>query len=413
MPFQFILYGGKRRRIQPKSIIKHYMIQKEEVPLLRIVHIQHPAALQETCELLTSQAEIAIDLEFDDMNFAYGRHLSLVQVWAGDTAYLIDAMQLPDIDPLIRVLENERITKIFHSCRNDLLLLSELYDVRIRNVMDTSIMFRLLGEADNDISLKDVVRLKLQIELQKGEQTSNWLLRPLTESQCLYAANDVAFLIPLKDLLLEQLRQANRLGWLQEECTSLECLRYQVDEEQYLRIGKKYRLEAYQLPLLQEIWHFRDRLARKLNKPSYWVFSNETLSKLASNPPQTLETWKQVKGLHAVVKQPVHLQELLMLSGNRSKEPVPVKENPSPRPALPRVGRKTKHRTREARKQLLAALKPVVAEKHGQPIANFFMTNRRCEEIIELGTEKSLSQWQKTILMECCQTHSLDYRIIQ
>jgi ribonuclease D len=391
------------------------MRKKEEAPLLRIAYIQDPEALQQTCGLLRRQAEIAVDLEFDDMNFAYGRHLSLVQVWADNTAYLIDAIHLEDIRPLIEVLEDERVTKIFHSCRNDLLLLSELYQARVRNMLDTGIMYRLLGEGENEISLKDVLKLKLGVELEKGEQTSNWLVRPLTESQCRYAANDVVYLVKLKNLLFHQLEQANRLGWMEEECRALENIRYQPDEEAYLRVGKKFRVPFPLLPLLKAFFLFRERLARDLNKPTYWVINNETLCKLVGDPPKTAEAWKQVKGVHAVVKHPAHIRELLQMaqSGNNSSPAV----NHPPKPAMSREKRKSgnrhKHLTREARKQLLTALKPVVAAKHGQHIANFFMTNRRCEEIIEQGSEKSLNQWQKQILMECCQTHSLDYRIIK
>lgn len=392
------------------------MKRKEETPLLRVAYIQDPAALQEICELLRKQAEIAVDLEFDDMNFAYGRHLSLVQVWADNTSFLIDAVHLENLSPLWQVLEDERITKIFHSCRNDLLLLSEVYKICVRNVLDTGIMYRLLGEGENEISLKDVLKGKLDVELEKGEQTSNWLVRPLTDSQCRYAAYDVAYLIPLKNLLQEQLAKADRLGWMEEECVALESLRYQHDEEAHLRVAKKYRVPPLLMPFFKELYAFRDRLAKELNKPTYWVFSNDTMSKLALNPPKTAEEWKQLKGVHAVVKQSAHVNELLQLAKN-AKPAMPAYSS-SGRPVVSardkrKAGNRQKHLTREARKELLAALKPVVAEKHGLHIANFFMTNRRCEEIMEQGSDKILNQWQKDILIECCKDHSFDYKILQ
>jgi ribonuclease D len=391
------------------------MKKKEEAPLFRIAYIQEQTALQETCELLLQQTEIAVDLEFDDMNFAYGRHLSLVQVWAENTSYLIDAIHLEDLRPLWQIMENEQISKIFHSCRNDLLLLSELYQVCARNVMDTGIMYRLLGEGENEISLKDVLKLKLGVDMEKGEQTSNWLVRPLSDSQCRYAANDVAYLIELKDLLHRQLLNINRQAWLEEECRVLESIRYQYDEEAHLRVAKKYRVPPHLLPFLKNLFGFRDRLARELNKPSYWVFSNDTLSKLVLNPPKTAEEWKQLKGVHAVVKQTAHVEELLRLT--KTAQAAPLAQLTSERTGVSREKRKSsnrqKHLTREARKELLAALKPVVAEKHGLHIANFFMTNRRIEEIMDQGSDKILTQWQKDILIDCCNDQALDYRIIK
>jgi ribonuclease D len=170
------------------------------------------------------------------------------------------------------------------------------------------------------------------------------------------------------------------------------------------------------VPFFKELYFFRDRLAKELNKPTYWVISNDTMSKLVLNPPKTAEEWKQVKGVHSVVKQSAHVQELLQLAKNA--KPVLSALNSSGQSVVPardkrKAGNRQKHLTREARKELLATLKPVVAEKHGLHIANFFMTNRRCEEIMEQGSDKILNQWQKDILIECCKDHLLDYRIIQ
>src|SRR4051812_6492453 len=67
---------------------------------IRLVTTQ--TELEEACQILSKHSELAFDLEFDDMRYFYGRTLSLIQVFDGETAFLIDAVSLENIDPLLR-----------------------------------------------------------------------------------------------------------------------------------------------------------------------------------------------------------------------------------------------------------------------------------------------------------------------
>src|SRR5688572_11537882 len=91
---------------------------------IRIIATQED--LKEACEILSKHTELAFDLEFDDMRYCYGRTLSLVQVFDGEIVFIIDAVKLEIIDPLLRNFENDHLLKIFHSSWNDLMLLSKL-----------------------------------------------------------------------------------------------------------------------------------------------------------------------------------------------------------------------------------------------------------------------------------------------
>src|SRR5688572_12780631 len=181
-----------------------------------------PEELVAACETLSKHTELAFDLEFDDMRYFYGRTLSLVQVFDGETVFIIDAVALKNIDPLLRIFENEKLEKIFHSSWNDLMVLSELYGCQLKNVVDTSILYRMLGHSENSISLKNLIKTYLDIDLEKGEQSSNWISRPLSDSQILYAAKDVIYLHKVTHLLKHELEAAGRLEWAVEECKALE-----------------------------------------------------------------------------------------------------------------------------------------------------------------------------------------------
>ena len=177
-----------------------------------IHYLTTAAAIAEAAAHFATLPRIGIDLEFDDMRYRYGRHLALVQVFDGREVYLIDPLPLePDmaagLEPLFAVCRNPAVAKVFHSCKSDILLLDELFGVHCRNIVDTSVQFTLLALEDNNISLGRLIQSELGFEVDKGEQKSNWLKRPLTEAQKEYAANDVLYLFELTDRLAVRLQE--------------------------------------------------------------------------------------------------------------------------------------------------------------------------------------------------------------
>ena len=58
--------------------------------------------------------------------------------------------------------------------------------------------------------LKDLVKELLSVDLSKEQQSSDWGAPELTEKQLAYAANDVAYLHRLKDVLDTMLAREGR-----------------------------------------------------------------------------------------------------------------------------------------------------------------------------------------------------------
>jgi ribonuclease D len=52
--------------------------------------------------------------------------------------------------------------------------------------------------------LKTMAKLKLGLDIPKEEQDSNWMLRPLRDSQISYASRDAALLLPLLRILADE-----------------------------------------------------------------------------------------------------------------------------------------------------------------------------------------------------------------
>jgi ribonuclease D len=155
---------------------------------------------------------IAVDSE--TMGLQGGRdRLCLVQLSAGDGhAHLV---QLPLADyaalNLRRLLADPERLKLFHYARFDLGVFRRYLDVDCRPVYCTKIASRLVRTYTDRHGLKDVVRDLLGIDLDKGEQSSDWGADTLSETQKAYAARDVLHLHDLRARLDAMLLREGRM----------------------------------------------------------------------------------------------------------------------------------------------------------------------------------------------------------
>ncbi|QJX45777.1 ribonuclease D [Hymenobacter taeanensis] len=375
------------------------------------------AQVQQLAETLQAAPRIAIDLEFDDMRHRYGRNLALIQLFDGQSAFLLDPLPLTnpahDLEPLWAILRDPAVEKIFHSCKSDILLLDELYSVHVRNITDTSVQYTLLAEADNNISLGRLIQAELGIEVDKGEQKSNWLKRPLTDAQKEYAANDVIYLFELADRLSAKLAALGRTEWAEQENAALEEVRYVRDERPYMRNAGKYRIMPNELPLFRDLYMLRDQIARDLDRPPYMIFANDRLAELVRDTPRNLNDWKAARGLHPELKRTPYLDQLVALSpDNFVSRPEPPLSGEQRRFPFRRRLTGDKAAQADAREQLLTQLKNHITTDANGFVANLVLSNRLIADIVEQGAEQSLRPWQKTILRETAERHGLDYNQI-
>jgi ribonuclease D len=356
---------------------------------------------------------IGIDLEFDDMRHRYGRHLALIQVFDGQEVYLIDPLELSDmaagLEPLFKVLRDPAVAKVFHSCKSDILLLDEVFSVNCRNIVDTSVQFTLLAAEDNNISLGRLIQAEMGFEVDKGEQKSNWLKRPLTEGQKEYAANDVLYLFELTDKLTARLADLGRLQWAVEENEALEAVRYGRDDVRpWARNATKYKISPQEMPLFRELYLLRDQVARQLDRPPYHVLSNDRLAELTRHPIQTAAELRGANGLHPELKRAPYAEQLINLGTADLAPDAPLPAEQRRFPFRRRLSGPAAARA-EARETLLTTLKAHLSADHGAVMANMVLSNRLIAEVIEQGTEGALRPWQQQLLRESAERHGEDY----
>lgn len=167
---------------------------------LPIRMVDSPEALAEALPHWHGTNLLAVDGEFS----LTGMHhcvLALLQVATHDQVWLVDPLAIPELmKPALEAMA--AVPWILHDFSGDGVVFKRLYGVVPDSVMDTMLLARALGYEQP--GLKTMARLKLGVEIPKEEQDSNWMSRPLRDSQISYAARDAALLLPLLRALGEE-----------------------------------------------------------------------------------------------------------------------------------------------------------------------------------------------------------------
>ena len=155
--------------------------------------------------------DIAVDTEAMGLNNKRDR-LCVVQLSDGNgDAHLVQfapgAYSAPN---LIGLLTDPKRVKIFHFARFDLAIMRYYLGVRVAPAYCTRTASRLVRTYTDKHGLKELVRELLGVDLSKEQQSSDWGAPELSEKQLAYAANDVAYLHRLKEVLDTMLAREGR-----------------------------------------------------------------------------------------------------------------------------------------------------------------------------------------------------------
>jgi ribonuclease D len=242
--------------------------------------------------------EIALDLEFDQNRYAYGTTLCLIQVNCDGNTYILDPLSDINLHHFYRdVIENEKIEKIIHAPSEDIRIMQS-FGIYPKSIFDSERCAKLLNFSRT--SLASVTNILLNVTLDKSEQTSNWLKRPLSDKQIEYAALDVLYLRSLKKILLQLANDRGIVEWLQEENAAWSTFRVDVSEESNMRVSKKEtsRLSEFEIHCYRELLTLRDKYSRNVNKPPHFVIPKELLIDMClsknKNVPIIFKTRREV-----------------------------------------------------------------------------------------------------------------------
>lgn len=292
--------------------------------------VSTPAALDALVSELAGVEELAVDTEFHRER-SYYPHLALVQIaWRGGTA-LVDPLAL-DVSPLAKVLCSGALT-VMHAAEHDLEVLARACGALPDRLFDTQLAAGFVGYSTP--SLASLTESLLGVRLQKADQLTNWMQRPLTAGQIAYAASDVAHLLDLKEQISVRLEAAGRGRWASEECALL--LRRDRSavppEEVWWRLPRLRRMRGASRGVAQEVAAWRERRARQLDVPPRFVLSDLAMLSVVQRPPANRQELQRVRGADARHLRGEVVDELL--AAVRRGSSLPHSELHLPPPAPP------------------------------------------------------------------------------
>jgi len=185
-------------------------------------------------EELEKHNSISCDTEGSGLQIPYRDRLSLIQLSSGNNdAYIIQPSQQYKCPNIVKLLENEKIIKIFHYSRYDVLNLQYFLKCEVKGIWDSKICSKLVRTYSQNHGLKDLVFEFCggkKLNKQYGSSDWNKSLDEMTDAMLQYAAGDVIYLHKIKDELHKMLVRENRLE-LFESCMRFLPSRIKLDEK--------------------------------------------------------------------------------------------------------------------------------------------------------------------------------------
>ena len=171
---------------------------------------------------------IAVDGEFMGLNVRRDP-LCLIQLSSGNLdAHIIQFNRNNYNAPnLVKILSDDKITKIFHYSRADLAHIKYYLKTDVNNILDTKICSKLSRSYSDNHSLKTLIKEFINIDISKQFQSSDFG-GELSPAQLKYCANDVIYLHKIHDELYKILERENRVK-LYEDCLKFVKTRVQLD----------------------------------------------------------------------------------------------------------------------------------------------------------------------------------------
>lgn len=241
---------------------------------------------------------IALDTEFMRTDTFYPI-LGLIQVFNGDSCWLIDPLAVTDLTAFAEILVAPEITKVFHSCSEDLDVLKHVMGCVPKPLFDTQIAAALTGYGFSK-GYAGLVEAILGIHVPKGETRSDWLQRPLREAQLGYAASDVIHLFPVYQRICDNLKELGRQSWMEQEMAELvrKASEPVVISDYFLKVKGAWQLDSAGLAALQLLCEWRETEARERNRPRGRVLSDKTLLELVLKNPSNRRELSDIEGMH-------------------------------------------------------------------------------------------------------------------
>ena len=245
--------------------------------------------LKAACLRLARHPFVTVDTEFL-RETTFWPILCVVQLASDEEALAIDALaEGLDLQPLLRLMADEDVVKVFHAARQDLEIFWKLAGVLPTPLFDTQVAAMVCGYGDQ-VSYSELVQSVCRVTVDKSSRFTDWARRPLAEAQIDYAIGDVTHLRDIYKALTARLKATGRQSWLEDE---MKVLNSPATYEQHPeRAWERYKSRARKprdLATLMELAAWRESEAQARDVPRSRVLKDDVLIELALAAPRTVE----------------------------------------------------------------------------------------------------------------------------
>ena len=293
-------------------------------------------ALAAFCARQAGAGFVAVDTEFMRER-TYWPILCLVQVAGPEEAAAIDALA-PGLDlaPLLALMADPAVLKVFHAARQDLEIFFQLSGQVPHPVFDTQVAAMVCGFGDA-ASYETLARKLAGARLDKASRFTDWAHRPLSERQIEYALADVVHLRTVYERLQQILGRNERSHWFAEEMAALvDPALYRTDPAQaWRRFRLRGRADARFLGVLRAVAAWREEAAQQRDLPRGRIMKDEAVLEIAAHMPKTIESLARTRSLGRGVAEGKLGRDILdaVAKGLADPEPppaIPQKAEPPP-----------------------------------------------------------------------------------
>ena len=242
--------------------------------------IKNNKELDQFLAKIKNKKKFFFDTEFERRS-TYQAIISIVVIFDGKNIGIIDCLEKNiNFKKIFKFLNKKNITLVIHSCRQDLEIFLSIVKKILFTVFDTQIA-ALFNSYDDRPSYKKLVQDFCRINLDKSLQSGGWLKRPINNERINYLINDVYYLKIIFNKLNNKLIKKDKLKLfnklIKEEI-------FKISHEDYPAIfKKKLGNDILNNNSFIKIINFRNKIAKKINLPKNWVFSDKEIIKNIKN----------------------------------------------------------------------------------------------------------------------------------
>lgn len=262
---------------------------------MRFELITDDQSLAECIEAHRNQDLVAMDTEFRRRDTFYPQP-ALLQVCWDEIAFLIDPLTIDDPGPVIDLMTSPGVMKLIHSPSEDLEVFDYWLGVLPAPLFDTQRALAFLGQGFG-VGYRAIVELYRGLQLDKDETQSNWLQRPLTDTQLTYAMQDVTHLRGIGEEIVAACDALERRDWVLEDTAKIK----PGGRGPLSKFKSAWKLSAIEQQVIVDLVSWRESEAQRLDKPRSWILPDKVISAIAKAKPAYLGALAKIEGLHDAV----------------------------------------------------------------------------------------------------------------